>query len=58
MLTKSNVGSILLQELRRKAAKLIAAKCTLAARVDSCHEAQDGRVELKFTTFIAALLVA
>uniref|UniRef100_UPI00358EF388 U4/U6 small nuclear ribonucleoprotein Prp31 n=1 Tax=Myxine glutinosa TaxID=7769 RepID=UPI00358EF388 len=36
-------------DLRRKAARLIAAKCTLAARVDSFHESTDGKVgfELK-----------
>ncbi|KAL1140130.1 hypothetical protein AAG570_000062 [Ranatra chinensis] len=31
-------------DLRRKAARLVATKCTLAARVDSCHEAQAGSV--------------
>lgn len=30
-------------ELRRKVSRLVAAKCTLAARVDSCHEAQSGQ---------------
>lgn len=30
------------QDLRRKAARLIAAKCTLAARVDAAHESADG----------------
>ncbi|NXN33684.1 PRP31 protein, partial [Nycticryphes semicollaris] len=33
-----------LQDLRRKAARLVSAKCTLAARVDSFHESQDGKV--------------
>lgn len=32
------------QDLRRKAARLVAAKCTLAARVDSFHESVDGKV--------------
>lgn len=32
------------QDLRRKAARLVAAKCTLAARVDSFHESHDGKV--------------
>jgi len=32
------------EELRRKAARIIAAKCTLAARVDSLHDARDGSV--------------
>lgn len=32
------------QDLRRKAARLVAAKCTLAARVDSFHESPDGKV--------------
>uniref|UniRef100_A0A3B4TYZ8 U4/U6 small nuclear ribonucleoprotein Prp31 n=1 Tax=Seriola dumerili TaxID=41447 RepID=A0A3B4TYZ8_SERDU len=31
-------------DLRRKAARLVAAKCTLAARVDSFHESSDGKV--------------
>lgn len=36
--------SLLLQDLRRKAARLVAAKCTLAARVDSFHESTEGKV--------------
>lgn len=31
-------------DLRKKAARLVAAKCTLAARVDSFHESVDGEV--------------
>lgn len=31
-------------DFRRKAARLVAAKCTLAARVDACHESIDGRI--------------
>ncbi|KAK0407329.1 hypothetical protein QR680_019138 [Steinernema hermaphroditum] len=31
-------------DLRRKGARLVAAKCTLAARVDSLHESPDGRI--------------
>uniref|UniRef100_A0A3P8WW50 U4/U6 small nuclear ribonucleoprotein Prp31 n=1 Tax=Cynoglossus semilaevis TaxID=244447 RepID=A0A3P8WW50_CYNSE len=31
-------------DLRRKAARLVAAKCTLAARVDSFHGSSDGKV--------------
>ncbi|CAH1793713.1 unnamed protein product [Owenia fusiformis] len=31
-------------DLRRKAARLVSAKCTLAARVDSFHESSDGHV--------------
>lgn len=31
-------------ELRKKAARIIAAKSTLAARVDACHEAPDGNI--------------
>uniref|UniRef100_A0A8C1JH64 U4/U6 small nuclear ribonucleoprotein Prp31 n=1 Tax=Cyprinus carpio TaxID=7962 RepID=A0A8C1JH64_CYPCA len=31
-------------DLRRKAARLVAAKCTLSARVDSFHESVDGKV--------------
>ncbi|KAL0985183.1 hypothetical protein UPYG_G00153840 [Umbra pygmaea] len=36
-------------DLRRKAARLVSAKCTLASRVDSFHESADGKVgyELK-----------
>ena len=30
------------QDLRKKAARLMAAKCTLAARIDSFHENSDG----------------
>lgn len=33
-----------LQDLRRKAARLVSAKCTLAARVDSFHESAEGKV--------------
>lgn len=32
------------QDLRKKAARLVAAKCTLAARVDSFHESVDGAI--------------
>lgn len=35
---------LLPQDLRRKAARLVAAKCTLAARVDSFHESTEGKV--------------
>ncbi|KAG5884660.1 hypothetical protein JTB14_005404 [Gonioctena quinquepunctata] len=31
-------------DLRRKAARLVATKCTLAARVDACHVSADGRI--------------
>jgi len=31
-------------DLRRKAARLFSAKCTLAARVDSIHSSLDGRI--------------
>jgi hypothetical protein len=31
-------------DLRRKAARLVVAKSTLAARVDACHESSDGHV--------------
>lgn len=37
-----------LQDLRRKAARLVAAKCTLAARVDACHESVHGEIGLRF----------
>lgn len=32
------------QDLRRKASRLIAAKCTLASRVDAIHSSLDGRI--------------
>lgn len=32
------------QDLRRKAARLVATKVTLGARVDACHESPDGRI--------------
>ncbi|KAF5306130.1 hypothetical protein FQR65_LT07406 [Abscondita terminalis] len=35
-------------DLRRKAARLVAAKSILAARVDACHESSDGRVGKMF----------
>ncbi|XP_014749330.1 PREDICTED: U4/U6 small nuclear ribonucleoprotein Prp31, partial [Sturnus vulgaris] len=45
----SDIVQSLPPDLRRKAARLVAAKCTLAARVDSFHESHDGKVgyELK-----------
>lgn len=33
---------LILQDLKRKAARLVAAKCSLASRVDSSKEASDG----------------
>ncbi|XP_031640039.1 U4/U6 small nuclear ribonucleoprotein Prp31 [Contarinia nasturtii] len=35
-------------DLRRKAARLVAAKCTLAARVDASHESVNGEIGLQF----------
>ncbi|KAJ6631714.1 U4/U6 small nuclear ribonucleoprotein Prp31 [Pseudolycoriella hygida] len=35
-------------DLRRKAARLVAAKCALAARVDACHESVHGEIGLRF----------
>lgn len=35
-------------DLRRKAARLVAAKCTLAARVDASHESVTGEIGLRF----------
>lgn len=35
-------------DLRRKAARLVAAKCTLAARVDACHESTHGQIGQQF----------
>ncbi|XP_043943491.1 U4/U6 small nuclear ribonucleoprotein Prp31 [Protopterus annectens] len=45
----SEIVQSLPPDLRRKAARLASAKCTLAARVDSFHESTDGKVgyELK-----------
>ncbi|XP_039597520.1 U4/U6 small nuclear ribonucleoprotein Prp31 [Polypterus senegalus] len=40
----SEIVQSLPPDLRRKAARLVAAKCTLAARVDSFHESADGKV--------------
>lgn len=40
--------SFLFQDLRRKAARLVAAKSMLAARVDACHESTDGRIGQTF----------
>lgn len=37
-----------LKDLRRKAARLVAAKAVLAARVDACHESIHGEIGLKF----------
>lgn len=34
--------------MRRKAARLVAAKCTLAARVDAGHESINGEIGLQF----------
>ena len=36
--------SFLSQDVRRKVARVVAAKSTLAARVDSFHESPDGEV--------------
>ena len=33
-----------MQDLRRKAARLVASKSMLAARVDACHESTDGHI--------------
>jgi U4/U6 small nuclear ribonucleoprotein PRP31 len=35
-------------DLRRKVARIVSAKCTLAARVDSCHESPDGTIGNNF----------
>uniref|UniRef100_A0A8C3UTE1 U4/U6 small nuclear ribonucleoprotein Prp31 n=1 Tax=Catharus ustulatus TaxID=91951 RepID=A0A8C3UTE1_CATUS len=43
----SDIVQSLPPDLRRKAARLVAAKCTLAARVDSFHESQDGKEEIE-----------
>ncbi|XP_048477054.1 U4/U6 small nuclear ribonucleoprotein Prp31 [Rhincodon typus] len=40
----SEIVQSLPQDLRKKAARLVAAKCTLAARVDSFHESAEGKV--------------
>ncbi|XP_075220267.1 pre-mRNA processing factor 31 [Lycorma delicatula] len=44
----SNIVQDTPPDLRRKAARLVASKCTLAARVDACHENTDGLVGHKF----------
>ena len=33
-----------IQDLRKKTARLVAAKCSLAARVDNFHESSDGAI--------------
>lgn len=43
-------------DLRKKAARLVSAKCALAARVDSCHESVDGRIGDQFRTDIEGKL--
>ncbi|XP_015679146.1 U4/U6 small nuclear ribonucleoprotein Prp31-like, partial [Protobothrops mucrosquamatus] len=40
----SDIVQSLPPDLRRKAARLVSAKCTLAARVDSFHESPEGKV--------------
>ncbi|XP_062890941.1 U4/U6 small nuclear ribonucleoprotein Prp31 [Mobula hypostoma] len=40
----SDIVQSLPQDLRRKAARLVAGKCTLAARVDSFHESTEAKV--------------
>lgn len=35
-------------DLRRKVARLVGTKCTLAARVDSFHQSTDGHVGLEY----------
>nr|XP_006643230.1 PREDICTED: U4/U6 small nuclear ribonucleoprotein Prp31 [Lepisosteus oculatus] len=40
----SDIVQSLPPDLRRKAARLVSAKCTLASRVDSFHESSDGKV--------------
>lgn len=40
----NNNGCLCIQDLRRKASRLVATKCTLAARVDACHESPDGHI--------------
>ncbi|XP_058800288.1 U4/U6 small nuclear ribonucleoprotein Prp31 [Phymastichus coffea] len=36
------------QDVRRKASRLVAAKSTLAARVDACHDSTDGHIGQQF----------
>lgn len=48
----------LFQDLRRKAARLVAAKCTLASRVDSFHESVDGKVIISLMMIITAKTVS
>ncbi|EHH59884.1 hypothetical protein EGM_10103 [Macaca fascicularis] len=43
----SDIVQSLPPDLRRKAARLVAAKCTLAARVDSFHESTEGKVRYR-----------
>nr|CAG4635456.1 EOG090X06EY [Artemia franciscana] len=43
-------------DLRRKVARLVAAKCTLAARIDSSHESPDGKYGREMVTEIVKKL--
>lgn len=36
------------QDLRRKLARFVAAKCALASRVDACHESTTGEIGQHF----------
>ena len=40
----TNILFLFPQDLRKKAARLVSAKCALASRVDACHESQSGSV--------------
>ena len=42
--TRTHMYMYFLQDVRRKVARVVAAKCTLAARVDSFHESPEGEV--------------
>lgn len=49
---RHNIAALILwfqlQDLRRKAARLVSSKCTLAARVDAFHESCDGTIGRNF----------
>ena len=39
-------------DFRKQAARAVAGKCALAARVDSCHEARDGSIGRQFAEIV------
>ena len=44
----NNMNNTLFQDLRRKVARVVGSKCSLAARVDSFHEQPNGNIGQSF----------